>query len=109
LLVVQIRENIVFGRPFDQALYDRVVWACALTKDMDLLKDGDMTEIGERSVSEQAATARHGGGLALTGSSRWLVGGICPSQRRRSDFACVYWCRGINLSGGQRARVAVAR
>jgi len=59
-----LRGNVLFGRPFDEARYEKVVKACALTDDLAVLPAGDMTEIGER---------------------------------------------GINLSGGQKARVALAR
>ena len=43
-----VRENILFGMPFDQAKYDKVIDACCLRKDLELLENGDMTEIGER-------------------------------------------------------------
>ena len=46
-----LRENIVFGAPFDQARYDRVLDACALGSDLALLPAGDATEIGERGVN----------------------------------------------------------
>lgn len=59
-----LRGNILFGRPFEQGRYDKVIAACALLDDLSVLPAGDMTEIGER---------------------------------------------GINLSGGQKARVALAR
>ncbi|KAJ2711587.1 hypothetical protein H4R19_003175, partial [Coemansia spiralis] len=59
-----LRDNILFGNCFDQELYDRVIDACALRPDLDMLPAGDMTEIGEK---------------------------------------------GINLSGGQKARVSLAR
>ena len=59
-----LRGNVLFGREFDQARYDRVVEACALVDDLAALPAGDLTEIGER---------------------------------------------GINLSGGQKARVSLAR
>lgn len=59
-----LRENILFGAEYDQQWYRRVVFACALTTDLQNLIEGDRTEIGER---------------------------------------------GINLSGGQKARVALAR
>ncbi|KAJ2229222.1 hypothetical protein EV180_001607, partial [Coemansia sp. RSA 518] len=59
-----LRDNILFGSRFDQEFYDRVVDACALRPDLDMLPGGDMTEIGEK---------------------------------------------GINLSGGQKARVSLAR
>ncbi|KAI8811652.1 P-loop containing nucleoside triphosphate hydrolase protein [Cladochytrium replicatum] len=46
-----VRENILFGRPFDKERYSRVVAACALKRDLDILSDGDATEIGERGIS----------------------------------------------------------
>ncbi|EAU87480.2 ATP-binding cassette transporter [Coprinopsis cinerea okayama7 len=59
-----IRENILFGQPFDRDRYEAVVDACALRMDLEVLEDGDETEIG---------------------------------------------ARGVSLSGGQKARVALAR
>lgn len=61
---VSIRDNIIFGEPFDEERYDQVLFACALNHDLDNLEDGDLTEIG---------------------------------------------VRGVTLSGGQKARLAVAR
>jgi ABC-type multidrug transport system fused ATPase/permease subunit len=43
-----VRENILFGRPWDEALYRRVLWACALEADLALMPDGDLTYIGEK-------------------------------------------------------------
>ncbi|KAF1333300.1 Atp-binding protein, partial [Globisporangium splendens] len=59
-----VRDNILFGLPFDPEKYDRVVDACGLRPDFKQFLAGDMTEIGQR---------------------------------------------GINLSGGQKARVSLAR
>ncbi|KAJ6610650.1 hypothetical protein B0H10DRAFT_2224811 [Mycena sp. CBHHK59/15] len=59
-----IKDNILFGYPLDAARYAQVVECCALQPDLDMLEDGDATEIG---------------------------------------------ARGVNLSGGQKARVALAR
>ena len=61
---LSIRENILFGSPFEVERYWEVIECCALGPDLAMLEDGDATEIGER---------------------------------------------GINLSGGQKARVALAR
>ncbi|XP_023316090.1 multidrug resistance-associated protein 4 isoform X1 [Trichogramma pretiosum] len=59
-----VRQNILFGRPYEQARYDRVLGACQLRKDLEGLPHGDETLLGEK---------------------------------------------GINLSGGQCARVSLAR
>lgn len=58
-----IRENILWGEMFDESRYRKVVWACALHKDIEDL-GGDNIDIGEG---------------------------------------------GCTLSGGQKARVALAR
>jgi ATP-binding cassette subfamily C (CFTR/MRP) protein 1 len=59
-----VRDNIVFGKPFDAKFYRRVLRASALEHDLTILPRGDATEIGER---------------------------------------------GINISGGQKARISLAR
>lgn len=59
-----LRQNITFGKQFDEYFYSRVLDACALYRDLQILPLGDSTEIGEK---------------------------------------------GINLSGGQKARISLAR
>ncbi|PPQ62804.1 hypothetical protein CVT24_000498 [Panaeolus cyanescens] len=59
-----IKDNILFGYPLDEERYEAVVECCALKPDLEMLEDGDATEIG---------------------------------------------ARGVSLSGGQKARVALAR
>lgn len=36
-----LRENIIFGYPFDQTRYEAVVKACALEPDFAILREGD--------------------------------------------------------------------
>ena len=48
---MSVRENIVFGRPFERAKWERVVAACCLASDFAIMPDGDQTEIGERGVN----------------------------------------------------------
>ncbi|KAL1411123.1 hypothetical protein Q8F55_002073 [Vanrija albida] len=59
-----IKDNIIFSSPWNAARYDAVIAACSLATDLEILEDGDETEIGEK---------------------------------------------GLNLSGGQKARVSLAR
>ncbi|XP_034741526.1 multidrug resistance-associated protein 4-like isoform X2 [Etheostoma cragini] len=59
-----IRSNILFGKELNPQKYDRVLRACALKRDMDLLPGGDLAIVGDK---------------------------------------------GANLSGGQKARVSLAR
>ncbi|GAV03418.1 hypothetical protein RvY_13844 [Ramazzottius varieornatus] len=46
-----LRENILFGRPFDERRYQQVIEACALKQDLAMLPGGDETEIGEKGIN----------------------------------------------------------
>ncbi|PVG00760.1 putative YCF1-vacuolar ABC transporter [Serendipita vermifera] len=64
IMSATVKDNILFCHEYEEDYYNLVLDACALRPDLQLLEQGDMTEIGEK---------------------------------------------GINLSGGQRARIALAR
>jgi len=52
ILNTTIRENILFGLPFEQDVYDKVLDACCLRPDLEQLGGAkDLTEIGERGVT----------------------------------------------------------
>lgn len=46
-----VKDNILFGTELDQRKYDKVVDACALKSDFEILTGGDMTEIGEKGIN----------------------------------------------------------
>ncbi|KAJ6516119.1 hypothetical protein C8R45DRAFT_1087239 [Mycena sanguinolenta] len=50
LQYASIKDNIIFGFPFDEERYRTVLDACALLPDLAILPDGDRTEIGIRHV-----------------------------------------------------------
>ena len=55
-----IKDNVLFGLPFDPIRYEKVIQACALTKDLEMLEDGDLTEVGAQ-------------GISLSGGQRWRL------------------------------------
>ncbi|KAL8648048.1 MAG: hypothetical protein Q9210_005213 [Variospora velana] len=55
-----IKDNILFGLPFDKDRYTKVLTSCALSKDLDMLPDGELTDIGAN-------------GINLSGGQRWRV------------------------------------
>ncbi|KAF5764677.1 putative ABC-type xenobiotic transporter [Helianthus annuus] len=46
-----VRDNILFGSPFEREKYEKTIDVTALHHDLDLLPGGDLTEIGERGVN----------------------------------------------------------
>ncbi|KAK2856772.1 hypothetical protein Q5P01_005507 [Channa striata] len=46
-----IRSNILFGKELNPQKYERVIRACALKRDLELLPDGDRTLIGDRGAT----------------------------------------------------------
>lgn len=55
-----IRENIEFGLPHDEERYEKTIDVCALRKDLEMLSDGEKTEIGAN-------------GINLSGGQKWRV------------------------------------
>ncbi|KAF5652340.1 hypothetical protein F25303_3338 [Fusarium sp. NRRL 25303] len=55
-----LRDNILFGLPFVEERYHQVVDVCALKKDLQILTDGDKTELGAN-------------GINLSGGQKWRV------------------------------------
>jgi ABC-type multidrug transport system fused ATPase/permease subunit len=55
-----LRDNILFGLPYDSARYNETIEACALTKDIEMLPDEDKTELGPN-------------GINISGGQKWRV------------------------------------
>lgn len=55
-----IKDNILFGLPLDENRYKKVIEVCALRKDLEMLTDGENTEIGAN-------------GINLSGGQRWRM------------------------------------
>jgi ABC-type bacteriocin/lantibiotic exporter with double-glycine peptidase domain len=55
-----IKDNILFGLPFDSGRYQKVLECCALAKDLEILPDGELTDIGAN-------------GINLSGGQRWRM------------------------------------
>jgi ATP-binding cassette subfamily C (CFTR/MRP) protein 1 len=106
---LSLKENIVFGQPFDQEHYNRVIHACALELDLQILPAGDQSKVCWRCSWRPC--------LAPPGP---LVSRLLPwPGPARQPLTCLGPCltaprpqaglRGINLSGGQRQRLNLAR
>ncbi|PNS18975.1 hypothetical protein CAC42_6070 [Sphaceloma murrayae] len=46
-----VKENIIFGKEYKRRWYNDVIDACALRPDLEMLPNGDLTEIGERGIT----------------------------------------------------------
>uniref|UniRef100_A0A4W6DWB2 ATP-binding cassette, sub-family C (CFTR/MRP), member 10 n=1 Tax=Lates calcarifer TaxID=8187 RepID=A0A4W6DWB2_LATCA len=46
-----VRDNILFGKDYDPTFYQAVIEACALSDDLNVLPNGDRTEVGENGVT----------------------------------------------------------
>jgi ABC-type multidrug transport system fused ATPase/permease subunit len=46
-----IRENILFGRDYNEHFYNKIINACSLVTDFDIMPQRDKTEIGEKGIN----------------------------------------------------------
>lgn len=46
-----VRENVCFGRPFEEERYWKAIHDSCLGPDLEILPNGDMTEVGEKGIS----------------------------------------------------------
>lgn len=46
-----LRDNITWGQAYSEKWYKKVLEACALLPDLEMLDGGDMTEVGEKGIN----------------------------------------------------------
>jgi ABC-type multidrug transport system fused ATPase/permease subunit len=46
-----VKNNILFGHRFDEEFYEKTLNACQLLPDLEMLPDGDETQVGEKGIS----------------------------------------------------------
>ncbi|KAJ3555698.1 hypothetical protein NM688_g2432 [Phlebia brevispora] len=54
-----IRDNIIFGRPFEEERYWKAVKDACLETDLDMMPNGDLTEVGYLSVRRPETEDQH--------------------------------------------------
>ena len=54
-----LHDNVLFGLEKKKSWYQRVLEACALLPDLDILPAGDATEIGEKVRSSELSTSKY--------------------------------------------------
>ncbi|KAL4069345.1 P-loop containing nucleoside triphosphate hydrolase protein [Scleroderma citrinum] len=50
-IILNAKDNILFGAPYDEARYKKVIYQCALERDLQLFGAGDRTEVGEKGLT----------------------------------------------------------
>jgi ABC-type transport system involved in cytochrome bd biosynthesis fused ATPase/permease subunit len=46
-----IRNNILFGKPYQEEKYKKVIHYSAMESDLEIMADGDLTQIGEKGAN----------------------------------------------------------
>lgn len=101
-----IKDNILFGAPFDPERYRNVIRSCSLEPDLATFKDGDMKDVGEsgrrlsggqrQRVTLARAVYSNTGTVVLDDvlsgldpiTFEWIVGKciFCPEMKGRTIF-----------------------
>ncbi|KAJ2129605.1 hypothetical protein GGF48_002362, partial [Coemansia sp. RSA 921] len=45
------RENVLMGNEYDEKWFNQVIYACALTQDLEQMENGDQTKVGFGGVN----------------------------------------------------------
>lgn len=59
ILNATVRDNILFGQPYDESKFQRVIKACQLEHDLEILTNGQWTEIGEKGEFPRSEECGH--------------------------------------------------
>ncbi|CCH41464.1 Multidrug resistance-associated protein 1 [Wickerhamomyces ciferrii] len=51
IMNASVKDNILFGHKFDESFYQKTIDACQLLPDLEVLPDGDETQVGEKGIS----------------------------------------------------------
>lgn len=51
ILNATLKDNVLFGQPYDEARWEAVIKACSLGTDLEVLPAGAETEIGEKGIN----------------------------------------------------------
>ncbi|MCJ1469079.1 hypothetical protein MMC07_007712 [Pseudocyphellaria aurata] len=88
-----IKQNILFASPWDESRYQRVIAACSLERDLEILDNSDSTLVGEKGIAlsggqkQRISLAR-----ALYCNSRHVILDDClsavDSETARHLFEC---------------------
>ena len=81
-----LRENVLFGREDDEARFQEIVTACALTQDLEMLPQGDMTEIGEKGINLRCV--RWSPALRRLGLTNGVIPVSSGGQKVRARLRC---------------------
>ena len=46
-----VRNNVLFGRPFNKKLYQATIHQSSMVSDLDIMQNGDLTQIGEKGAN----------------------------------------------------------
>ncbi|XP_072451109.1 ATP-binding cassette sub-family C member 5-like isoform X2 [Chiloscyllium punctatum] len=106
LLNATLRDNILFGKKYEEERYNNVLEACCLYPDLEALPCGDMTEVWADITTE--ADSVHLSDCSSVFSNRRSLD---INQDLELWLNSLFWIgeRGANLSGGQRQRISLAR
>ena len=51
IFTASIRQNILFGKPYDDAKFKKIIKVCCLEPDLNNFDDGDKTIVGEKGIN----------------------------------------------------------